>query len=114
MPAAGGVAIHRHGAAGHGRAAAAGALLLVCLLVAGWWWCAWRGRFHAPGCLVNPARRPVRAPTLAACQEIGEVLEKEGNKEEAIMFYEQAADLFATENSTSEANKCNLKVRWGV
>lgn len=43
-------------------------------------------------------------------REIGEVLEKEGNKEEAIMFYEQAADLFATENSTSEANKCNLKI----
>ena len=55
---------------------------------------------------------PARAPTLAVCQEIGEVLEKEGNKEEAIMFYEQAADLFATENSTSEANKCNLKVHW--
>jgi alpha-soluble NSF attachment protein len=43
-------------------------------------------------------------------REIGEVLEKEGNKEESIMFYEQAADLFATENSTSEANKCNLKI----
>lgn len=39
------------------------------------------------------------------------MLEKEGAKEEAIMFYEQAADLFATENSTSEANKCNLKAR---
>lgn len=40
------------------------------------------------------------------------MLEKEGAKEEAIMFYEQAADLFATENSSSEANKCNLKARW--
>jgi alpha-soluble NSF attachment protein len=39
------------------------------------------------------------------------VLEKEGAKEEAVMFFEQAADLFATENSTSETNKCNLKVR---
>ena len=38
------------------------------------------------------------------------MLEKEGDKEESIMFYEQAADLFATENSQSEANKCNLKV----
>lgn len=47
---------------------------------------------------------------LPALQEIAEVMEKEGNKEESIMFYEQAADLFATENSTSEANKCNLKV----
>ena len=44
-------------------------------------------------------------------QEIAEVLEKEGNKEESIMFYEQAGDLFHTENSTSESNKCNLKVR---
>lgn len=43
-------------------------------------------------------------------REIAEVLEKEGNKEESIMFYEQAADLFATENSLSEANKCNLKI----
>lgn len=39
------------------------------------------------------------------------MLEKEGNKEECIMFYEQAADLFHTENSMAEANKCNLKVR---
>lgn len=52
-----------------------------------------------------PAAGPV------CLQEIAEVLEKEGNKEECILFYEQAADLFATENSTSEANKCNLKVR---
>ncbi len=46
-------------------------------------------------------------------QEIAEVLEKEGNKEESLMFYEQAADLFATDNATSEANKCRLKVRLG-
>lgn len=38
------------------------------------------------------------------------MLEKEGNKEEAIMFFEQAADLYHTENSTAEASKCNLKV----
>ncbi|GAB4813327.1 hypothetical protein N2152v2_000373 [Parachlorella kessleri] len=43
-------------------------------------------------------------------REIAEVLEKEGNKEESIMFYEQAGDLFHTENSTSESNKCNLKI----
>lgn len=56
-------------------------------------------------CVKLPAAGPV------CLQEIAEVLEKEGNKEECILFYEQAADLFATENSTSEANKCNLKVR---
>lgn len=50
---------------------------------------------------------------LAVLQEIAEVLEKEGDKEESIMFYEQAGDLFSTENSTAEANKCNLKV-WRV
>lgn len=26
------------------------------------------------------------------------------------MFYNQAADLFATESSTSDANKCKLKI----
>jgi alpha-soluble NSF attachment protein len=43
-------------------------------------------------------------------KEIGEVLEREGSKEEAIMFYEQAWDLFATDNSSAEANRCALKV----
>ena len=57
------------------------------------------------GWAADAGRRGAATP-----QEIAEVLEKEGNKEESIMFYEQAADLFATENSMSEANKCNLKV----
>lgn len=43
-------------------------------------------------------------------REIAEVLEKEGSKEESLLFYEQAADLFSTDNSTAEANKCLLKV----
>lgn len=43
-------------------------------------------------------------------REVAEILEKEENKEESLMFYEQAADLFATDNSTAEANKCLLKV----
>ncbi|KAI8468366.1 MAG: TPR-like protein [Monoraphidium minutum] len=43
-------------------------------------------------------------------KEIAEAQEKQGLKEEAITFYNQAADLFATENSSSEANKCRLKV----
>lgn len=38
------------------------------------------------------------------------MLDKEGEKEASVTFLEQAADLFATENSKSEANKCNLKV----
>lgn len=42
-------------------------------------------------------------------KEIAEVNEKSGSKEEAITFYEQAADLFETEGSSSEATKC----RWG-
>lgn len=50
--------------------------------------------------------------SMAARQlrEIAETVEKEGNAEECIMFYEQAADLYTTENSTAEANKCNLKI----
>ncbi|KIY91945.1 Alpha-soluble NSF attachment protein 2 [Monoraphidium neglectum] len=43
-------------------------------------------------------------------KEIAEAQEKQGLKDEAVTFYSQAADLFATENSSSEANKCRLKV----
>lgn len=46
-------------------------------------------------------------------REIAEVLEREGAKEECIIYFDQAADLFSTENSTSEANKCYLKVCGG-
>lgn len=42
-------------------------------------------------------------------KDIAEVNEKQGDKEEAMSFYAEAADLFETENSTSEATKC----RWG-
>jgi alpha-soluble NSF attachment protein len=41
-------------------------------------------------------------------KELAELSEKGGSKEEAITFYTQAADLFETEGSTSEATKC----RW--
>eukprot|EP00775_Hariotina_reticulata_P010459 gene10459-10617_t len=43
-------------------------------------------------------------------RDIAEAQEKQGLKEEAIQFYTQAADLFATENGTSDANKCRIKV----
>jgi alpha-soluble NSF attachment protein len=46
-------------------------------------------------------------------REVAEILEKEdapSSKEESTLFYEQAADLFAADNSTAEANKCLLKV----
>lgn len=44
-------------------------------------------------------------------KEIAEQSEKGGQKEEAIQFYNQAADLFETEGtSSSEATKCKLKV----
>ncbi len=43
-------------------------------------------------------------------REIAETMEKDDNPEECILFYEQAADLFATDNSTAEVNKCNLKI----
>jgi alpha-soluble NSF attachment protein len=43
-------------------------------------------------------------------REIAEALEKQGEKREAVAFFEQAADLFATEGATSEANRCRLKI----
>lgn len=43
-------------------------------------------------------------------KEVAEINEKQGLKEESIQFYEQAADLFETDNSTSEASKCKLKI----
>lgn len=43
-------------------------------------------------------------------REIAEAQEKQGLKEEALAFYSQAADLFATESSSGDANKCRLKV----
>lgn len=43
-------------------------------------------------------------------REIAETLEKEESHEESLMFYEQAADLFYTDHSTAESNKCLLKV----
>ncbi|GIL90909.1 hypothetical protein Vretimale_17135 [Volvox reticuliferus] len=43
-------------------------------------------------------------------KEIGEQNEKSGQKEEAIVYYSQAADLFDMENAASEATKCKLKI----
>ncbi|KAG2436518.1 hypothetical protein HXX76_006816 [Chlamydomonas incerta] len=43
-------------------------------------------------------------------KEIAEQNEKAGQKEEAIQFYAEAADLFETEGSNSEATKCKLKI----
>lgn len=43
-------------------------------------------------------------------RDIADAQEKGGQKEEALAFYSQAADLFATESSTSDANKARLKV----
>lgn len=43
-------------------------------------------------------------------RDIAEAQEKQGLKEEALQFYAQAADLFATENATSDSNKARIKV----
>ncbi|WIA28569.1 hypothetical protein OEZ86_011109 [Tetradesmus obliquus] len=72
----------------------------------------------APGEAVGLLQRAVEIYTdmgrlnMAARQlrDIAEAQEKQGLKEEAIQFYNQAADLFATENSTSDANKARIKV----
>ncbi|KAK9801974.1 hypothetical protein WJX73_004688, partial [Symbiochloris irregularis] len=42
--------------------------------------------------------------------EIAETTEKSGSKEESLIFYRQAGDLYAGEEQTSEANKCRTKV----
>mmetsp|Transcript_18274 Transcript_18274/g.39340 ORF Transcript_18274/g.39340 Transcript_18274/m.39340 type:complete len:302 (+) Transcript_18274:259-1164(+) len=44
-------------------------------------------------------------------RELAELTEKSAEgKGECLVFYEQAADLFDTEDSTSEATKCKLKI----
>eukprot|EP00803_Ostreobium_quekettii_P007256 evm.model.scf_4532.1 EVM.evm.TU.scf_4532.1 scf_4532:2310-6252(-) len=43
-------------------------------------------------------------------RDIAEQLEKQAQFESSIEFYVKAADLFMTEDSNSEANKCRLKV----
>mmetsp|Transcript_26987 Transcript_26987/g.76051 ORF Transcript_26987/g.76051 Transcript_26987/m.76051 type:complete len:206 (-) Transcript_26987:732-1349(-) len=43
-------------------------------------------------------------------KSIAELQEEQGFKDDCLDSYRQAADLFAGEDSTSEANKCRLKV----
>jgi alpha-soluble NSF attachment protein len=43
-------------------------------------------------------------------KQIAELFEQDGNKEEAITNYDQAADYYSGENSTQAANQCLLKV----
>lgn len=43
-------------------------------------------------------------------REIAETTEKQGSKDECLIFYRQAADLYAGEEQTSEANKCRTKI----
>ncbi|GMH46055.1 hypothetical protein BSKO_14019 [Bryopsis sp. KO-2023] len=43
-------------------------------------------------------------------KEIGEQVEKQDQYKEAVEFYGKAAELFSIENSSSEENKCLLKV----
>eukprot|EP00299_Pterocystis_sp_00344_P009904 c4312_g1_i1.p1 GENE.c4312_g1_i1~~c4312_g1_i1.p1 ORF type:complete len:291 (+),score=66.16 c4312_g1_i1:55-927(+) len=49
------------------------------------------------------------SPAAKVQKEIGEILEAEGDKEEAIKAYDTAADYFSGENSQSLANGCRLK-----
>lgn len=43
-------------------------------------------------------------------QEIGELYELDQNLEQAIVFFEQAADFFQSEEVTSSANQCRQKI----
>jgi len=42
-------------------------------------------------------------------RDIGDIHEQQGEKEQAVEYHTQAADLFSGEESSSEANKCRLK-----
>ncbi|XP_072968988.1 alpha-soluble NSF attachment protein 2-like [Typha angustifolia] len=44
------------------------------------------------------------------CKELGELYEQEQDLENAITYYERAADLFQSEEATTSANQCNQKV----
>lgn len=48
--------------------------------------------------------------SLQLTKQIAELFEQDGNKEEAITNYDQAADYYSGENSTQAANQCLLKV----
>lgn len=43
-------------------------------------------------------------------QEIAELFESEHNIEQAIVFFEKAADMFLNEEVTTSANQCKQKV----
>ena len=43
-------------------------------------------------------------------QEIAELCESEHNFEQAIVYYERAADLFESEEVMSSANQCKQKI----
>ncbi len=62
--------------------------------------CAWRAARN-----VQSAR-----PHAPTAQDMGEIFEEQGDVEEAISFYEKAADLYSGEEVTSTSNNCKLKV----
>lgn len=43
-------------------------------------------------------------------QEIAELYELEQNFEQAIIYFEKAADIYQSEEATTAANQCNAKV----
>lgn len=47
---------------------------------------------------------------LSLFQEIAELYELEQNFEQAIAYFEKAAEIFQSEEVTSGANQCNAKV----
>lgn len=47
---------------------------------------------------------------LQYLQEIAELFEQEQNLEQAMHFYDKAADLFQSEDVSSSANQCKQKI----
>ncbi len=47
-------------------------------------------------------------------KEVAETQEKQGSRDEAVVFWDQAAELFESDHQTSEGTKCRLKVGMGA
>lgn len=48
--------------------------------------------------------------SILLVQDIAELYEAEHNFEQAIVYYERAADLFQSEEVTTSANQCRQKI----
>lgn len=57
-----------------------------------------------------PVFKEMSCNCLVCAQEIAEICEQDQNLEQAIYYYEKAADLFQSEEVTTSANQCKQKI----